>query len=180
MSKQAGCNLKMMTWKGLSDDVGDEVMLKLKPVRGGARNAKRRENIPGGGNSMNKGPEGGKNLLFSGMEMSVRLEKRSVMLGQWLPVILAPYLGHKVPLAHGYLSNLTSSHSPPPSPLLETPCLLYVLQKHQAPACLRTFAFAVPFARTPDENLNIYILRVSLHNTGRPQRCCRFGSRPPQ
>lgn len=51
--------------------------MKLKPERGGARNAKRGEDILNGENSLSKGPEVGKSLLFSGIEkfQALRLEK---------------------------------------------------------------------------------------------------------
>lgn len=72
MSEQAGCNLEIVVWKNLSE----EVTLELKPERGGARNAKRGEDILSGGNSLSKGPEVGKSLLFKAWR-SVRLENRA-------------------------------------------------------------------------------------------------------
>ena len=101
-------------------------MLKLKPVRGGARNAKRGENIPGGVNSMSKGPEVGELAIFRHREVSeagkVSREECEIP-DHWLSVILkikqTPYLQHKVLLAHCYLSKLISFYSPHSSVLLK-------------------------------------------------------------
>lgn len=69
MNEQAGCNLEIVVWKNLSE----EVTLELKPEREGARNAKRGDDILSGENSLSKGPEVGKSLLFQAWR-SVRLE----------------------------------------------------------------------------------------------------------